>query len=152
MIDTAIGMLNVPELEALVSLNVDLAERYQAIADDRDAEPQTRGTAQALAAWRRARARYFQEECAETERVEAARETDLCDGSFGGAGPGEREDRLASPRVRPQRNPNPLAQLAVPPSNVDADTAWRVGLDHLHMGRIGCSQPAGIRSQFDHLT
>ena len=152
MIDTAIGMLNVPELEALVSLNVDLAERYRAIADDCDAEPQTRGTAEALAAWRRARARYFQEQCAETERVEAAREPDLCEGSFGGARPGERADQPASPGVRPQPDHNPLAQLAVPPSSVDAGTAWRVGLDHLHMGRIGCSRPGGTRSQFDHLT
>ena len=96
MIDTAVGMLNVPELEALVSLNVDLAGRYQAIADDRDAEPQTRLTAEALAAWRRARARYFQAECAETERFEAAREPELCNGSLVAAGPAEREDRPAS--------------------------------------------------------
>ncbi len=78
MIDTAVGMLNVPELEALISLNVDLAERYQAIADDPDAEPETRRTAAALAAWRRGRARYFHEECAETEHVEAGHELDAC--------------------------------------------------------------------------
>ena len=97
MIETAVGVLNVPELEALVSLNVDLAERYQAIADDRDAEPQTRGTAEALAAWRRERARYFRKECAETERVEAAREPDLCNGSLGGARPPEPEQRGPPP-------------------------------------------------------
>lgn len=101
MIDTDVGILNVPELEALVSLSVDLAERYQAIADDPDAEPQTRRTAVALAAWRRARARYFQQECAEAERVEAAREPDLCNGSPGGAKPADREDQPASPRIRP---------------------------------------------------
>jgi hypothetical protein len=78
MIDTDVGILNVPELEALVLLNVDLADLYQAIADDPDAEPQTRQTAEALAAWRRARARYFQHECAETERVEALDESDPC--------------------------------------------------------------------------
>jgi hypothetical protein len=78
MIDTAVGILNVPELEVLVSLNVDLAGRYQAIADDPDAEPETRRTAEALANWRRLRARYFREECAETERVEAAHEPDAC--------------------------------------------------------------------------
>ena len=109
MIDTAVGVLNVPELDALVSLNVDLAERYQAIADDRDAEPQTRGTAEALAAWRRARARYFREECAKTERVEAAREPDLCNGSPGGAKPAEREDRPASSGVTPRRRPHATA-------------------------------------------
>ena len=76
MIATAVGILNVPELEALISLNVDLAECYQAIADDPDADPETGRTAEALAAWRRARARYFHEECAETERVEAAHELD----------------------------------------------------------------------------
>lgn len=97
MIDTAVGVLNVPELEALVSLNVDLAGRYQAIADDRDAEPKTRLTAEALAAWRRARARYFQQECAETERFEAAGEAELCNGSLVGARPAEREDRPAAP-------------------------------------------------------
>jgi hypothetical protein len=81
MIDTAVGILNVPELEVLVSLNVDLAERYRAIADDPDAEPETRRTAEALANWRRLRARYFREECAETERVEAAHEPDACTSS-----------------------------------------------------------------------
>jgi hypothetical protein len=110
MIDTAVGVLNVPELEALVSLNVDLAEGYQAIADDRDAEPETRQTAQALAAWRRARARYFQEECAETERVEAAREPDLCKCSPGGAGPTEREDRPVPPGVTRPREPYQTAR------------------------------------------
>jgi hypothetical protein len=60
MIDTDVGILTVPELEALVSLNVDLADRYQTIADDSDAGPEARRTAQALAAWRRRRARYFQ--------------------------------------------------------------------------------------------
>jgi hypothetical protein len=78
MIETRVGILNVPELEALVSLNVDLARRYQAIADDMDGEPSTRLTAQALATWRRARARYFQHESAETERVEAADEQERC--------------------------------------------------------------------------
>jgi hypothetical protein len=107
MIDTAVGMLNVPELEALAWLNVDLAERYQAIADDRDAEPPARQTAQALAAWRRARARYFQEECAETERVEAAREPDLCRSSPRGAGPAAREDQPRSPGLTPRPDPRP---------------------------------------------
>ena len=78
MIATAVGILNVPELEALISLNLDLAQCYQAIADDAHAEPGVGRTAEALAAWRRARARYFHEECAETERVEAAHELDPC--------------------------------------------------------------------------
>ena len=110
MIDTAVGVLNVPELEALVSLNVDLAEVYQAIADDRAAEPQTRRTAAALAAWRRARARCFQEECAETERVEAAREPDLCNRSLRDVERPEREDRPAPPGVTPRREPRPTAR------------------------------------------
>lgn len=76
MINTAIGMLTVPELEALVSLNVELAESYQAVAADPDGDPQTRHTAEALAAWRGARARYFNEECAEAEQFEAAHELD----------------------------------------------------------------------------
>jgi hypothetical protein len=76
MIHTPIGILNVTELEVLSSLNVDLAERYQAIADDPEGEPETRRIAEALAVWRRARARYFREECAETERLEAANERD----------------------------------------------------------------------------
>ena len=93
MIDTAVGILNVPELETLISLNVDLAERYQAIADDPDTAPGVRRTAEALAAWRRARARYFHEECAETERVEAAHELDPCT-TFGRvSGPTEIEGR-----------------------------------------------------------
>jgi hypothetical protein len=74
MIDTPIGILNVPELEVLISLNVDLGRRYQAIADDPEAEPETRQAAEALAAWRHARAHYFREQCAETERVEAVHE------------------------------------------------------------------------------
>jgi hypothetical protein len=72
MIDTAVGILNVPELEVLVSLNIDLAEHYRAVADDATADPETRQVAEALAAWRRARARYFQAQWAETDRVEAA--------------------------------------------------------------------------------
>jgi hypothetical protein len=80
MIDTPIGILNVPELDALVSLNVDLAARYLAIADSAEAEPETRRTAKALALWRRARARYFQEQCAETERIEAANERETYPG------------------------------------------------------------------------
>jgi hypothetical protein len=72
MIDTPVGILNVPELEVLISLNLDVARRYQAIADDPEAEAQTRQIAERVAVWRRARARYFHEECAETERVEAA--------------------------------------------------------------------------------
>jgi hypothetical protein len=72
MIETYVGMLNVPELGVLVALNVDLVDRYQAIADDTEAEPETRRIAEALAAWRRGRARYFREECARTERPEAA--------------------------------------------------------------------------------
>ena len=120
MIDTAVGVLNVPELEALVALNVDLAERYQAIADDCDAEPQTRGTAEALAAWRRARARYFREEWAEAdrveaERVEAEREPDLCNGSLGGARPSEPEERPAS-----SRTDDPLRLCTVSASTCEA--------------------------------
>jgi hypothetical protein len=78
MIDTAVGMLTVPELEAMISLNVDLAARYQMVANDPGAEPGTRRTAEALAVWRRARARYFRRECADTELVEAAHELDPC--------------------------------------------------------------------------
>lgn len=89
MIHTDVGLLNVPELEALVLLNIDLAYRYQAIADDPDAEPQTRRTAEALAAWRRGRVRYFQQECAETERVEAAHESDLSTGFGHGSRPAQ---------------------------------------------------------------
>jgi hypothetical protein len=74
MIDTPIGILNVPELEVLISLNVELGRRYQEIADDPQAEPETRQAAETLAVWRRARARHFHEQCAETERVEAAHE------------------------------------------------------------------------------
>ena len=59
MTETDVGMLNVPELGVLVTLNVDLVDRYQAIADDTEAEPETRRIAEALAAWRRARARYL---------------------------------------------------------------------------------------------
>jgi chromatin segregation and condensation protein Rec8/ScpA/Scc1 (kleisin family) len=74
MIETEVGVLNVPELDALASLNADLADHYQAIAGDATAEPESRQIAQALAAWRRARARYFSEQSAEAEAVEAARE------------------------------------------------------------------------------
>ncbi len=74
MIETEVGILTVPELGVLVALNVDLADRFQAIADDPEAEPETQRTAEALAAWRRARARYFREECARTDRFEAAEE------------------------------------------------------------------------------
>jgi hypothetical protein len=74
MIETEVGVLTVPELDALASLNADLADHYQAIAEGATAEPETRQTARALAAWRRARARYFSEQSAETEAVEAARE------------------------------------------------------------------------------
>ena len=56
----------------LVALNVDLVDRYQTVADDPEAGPETRRIAERLAAWRRARARYFREECALTERLEAA--------------------------------------------------------------------------------
>jgi hypothetical protein len=110
MIDTAVGTLNVPELEALVSLNVELAGRYQAIADDRDAEPQARQTAQALAVWRRARARYFQEECAETERVEAASEPDLCKLSPASAEPEQCDDRPEYPGVPRVPKPHPTSR------------------------------------------
>ena len=96
MIDTAVGILSVPELEALISLNVDLAECYQAIADDPDADPETGRTAEALASWRRARARYFHEECAETERVEAAHELDPCTTLGRVSGPAEIEGRPTS--------------------------------------------------------
>ena len=71
MIETDVGMLTVPELGVLAELNIDLAARYQAIADQPEVEPDTRRTAQALATWRRARARYFREEGAWTEREEA---------------------------------------------------------------------------------
>ena len=124
MIDTDVGILTVPELEALVSLNVDLAERYQAIADDPDAEPQTRRTAVTLAAWRRARARYFQQECAETEQFEAVHESDPCTEFGRGSRPAQTQDRPASPR-----SPVPAAprsdgpRTAEPPTNVEADTA-----------------------------
>jgi hypothetical protein len=74
VIETAVGILTVPELEAVVALDLDLAERYQAIADDPDLEPEARQIAGALAAWRRARARYFREECAKTEQFEATHE------------------------------------------------------------------------------
>lgn len=74
MIDTAVGPLTVPELEELVELNLDLAERYQSVADDPDVEPESRQIASALAVWRRARARYFRQESAEAERVEASNE------------------------------------------------------------------------------
>ncbi len=74
MIETAVGILTVPELEAVAALNLDLAERYQAIVDDPDVEPEERQLAAAFAAWRRARARYFREECAETEHFEAKHE------------------------------------------------------------------------------
>ena len=96
MIATAVGILNVPELEALISLNVDLAECYQAIADDPDADPETGRTAEALASWRRARARYFREECAETERVEAAHELDPSTTLGRVSGPAEIESRPTS--------------------------------------------------------
>ena len=76
MIETAVGILTVPELEAVVALNLDLAERYQAIVDDPDVEPQARQTAAALGAWRRARSRYFREERAETEHFEATHEVE----------------------------------------------------------------------------
>jgi hypothetical protein len=124
MIDTDVGILNVPELEALASLNVDLAERYQAIADDPDAEPHTRRTAVALAAWRRSRARYFQQECAETERVEAVYESDPCTGFGRGSRPAQTHDRPAgpgSPVPAAPRSDGP--RTAEPPSNVKADTA-----------------------------
>ena len=42
MTETYIGMLNVPELGVLVALNVDLVDRYQTVADDPEAEPETR--------------------------------------------------------------------------------------------------------------
>ena len=74
MIETAAGILTVPELDVVVALNLDLAERYQAIVEDTDVEPEARQIAAALAAWRRARARYFREECAETEHFEATHE------------------------------------------------------------------------------
>jgi hypothetical protein len=122
MIDTDVGILNVPELDALVSLNVDLADRYQAIADDPDAEPQTRRTAYALAAWRRARARYFQQECAETERVEAVDESDPCTPFGHGPRPPQPQDR-PTPAVRSRQHRDPAApRVAKPPHNVKADT------------------------------
>ena len=108
MIDTDVGILNVPELEALVSLNVDLADHYQAIADDPDAEPQTRRTAEALAAWRRRRARYFQQECAETERVEALDESDPSTALGDGSRPAQRQDRPTS-AVRSRQHRDPAA-------------------------------------------
>ena len=74
MIETYVGIINAPELEALVSLNDHLADAYQAIADNPEERPETRRTAAALAAWRRGRARYFSEELAHAERLEAAHE------------------------------------------------------------------------------
>lgn len=97
MIDTDVGILNVPELEALVLLNLDIADRYQAIADDPDAEPHTRLTAEALAAWRRGRARYFQQECAQTERVEAVHESDPSTRFGHGSRPAQPQDRPIPP-------------------------------------------------------
>ena len=76
MIETAVGQLTVPELEALVGVNLDLAQRYQAVADDPDVEQESRRIGSALADWRRARARYFHQECAEAERLEAAHEVE----------------------------------------------------------------------------
>jgi len=108
MIDTDVGILTVPELEALVSLNVDLVDRYQAIADDPYVEPQTRRTAEALAAWRRRRSRYFQQECAETERVEALDESNLSIGEGHGSRPAQSEDR-PTPAVRSRRHHQPAA-------------------------------------------
>ena len=107
MIDTDVGILNVPELEALVSLNVDLADHYQAIADDPDAEPQTRRTAE-RSAWRRRRARYFQQECAETERVEALDESDPSTALGDGSRPAQRQDRPTS-AVRSRQHRDPAA-------------------------------------------
>ena len=124
MIDTDIGILNVPELEALVSLNIDLAERYQATADDPEAEPETRRTAVALAAWRRSRARYFQQECAETERVEAVNESDRCTGFDRGSRPAQTQDQPVgpgSPVPAAPRSDGP--RTTEPPSNIKADTA-----------------------------
>jgi hypothetical protein len=77
MIDTDLGLLNVPELDALASLNANLADHYQAIADAATSEPETRRTAEALAAWRRRRARYFSEQSAATEAIEAVHEASL---------------------------------------------------------------------------
>jgi hypothetical protein len=79
VIETAVGQLTVPELEVLVELNIDLAQRHQLVADDPDVEPESRQIGSALAAWRRARARYFRQESAEAERIEAGNEleTDL---------------------------------------------------------------------------
>ena len=73
MIETRVGALNVPELDALVALNLELADRYQAVADDPEVEAEIRRTAHELAAWRRSRARYFRVEYARTDRIEASR-------------------------------------------------------------------------------
>jgi len=82
MIETEVGVLTVPELSVLLELNLDLAEQYQAIASDPEVEPETRRTAEALAAWRRLRAHYFREEWARTESEEAAHElADLLEAS-----------------------------------------------------------------------
>jgi hypothetical protein len=48
MIETEVGVLTVPELDALASLNADLAEHYQAIAEDATAEPESRQIAQVV--------------------------------------------------------------------------------------------------------
>ena len=77
MIETAVGILTVPDLEATVALNLDLAERYQAIADDPDLEPEARQIAAALAAWCRARSRYFREEAPRQLRGHARLETSI---------------------------------------------------------------------------
>jgi hypothetical protein len=104
MINTDVGILTVPELEALVSLNVDLVDRYQAIADDPDAELQTRRTAAALAAWRRRRARYFQQECADTERVEAMHESNPSTGQGPSSRPAQPQDRPTAAPPSPRHD------------------------------------------------
>jgi hypothetical protein len=74
LIEIEVGLVNVPEFAGLVLLNSELADCYQRIAHD-EQDLGTRQTAEALASWRRVRARGFRERWAEAERVEAAHES-----------------------------------------------------------------------------
>ncbi len=70
MIDTPQGPLTLPELEALIGVNLDLAWQYRAAAAAAD-DADTRVIATTLASWRQARARMFAGEAADAERLEA---------------------------------------------------------------------------------
>lgn len=67
------------EYQALADLNRELAAAYQATADDPREERDIRDIAGCLAAWRKERARLFQEEAARAERAEAREEANLPD-------------------------------------------------------------------------